>query len=277
MTIFHALILGIAQGLTEFLPVSSSAHLVIIPKLLGWPDQPLVFDTTLHLGTAAALIIFFWKDLFKYYSSLLKEFFSNGLSFQKYSVEARFAFYLLLSTIPASILALVLGDIIEGTFGTLEGTIITLLFGSALLFVADKKAKSLSGSGENLISKVNSKKSLFIGIMQSLALFPGVSRSGATISAGIFSGLTREEAARFSFMASVPIVLEAGIFQIIKNPSQLFGESFINVFIGFVTSFVVGILVIKFLMNYLKTKSLNVFIIYRVLLVVGLVAVLILR
>ena len=275
MTILRALILGMLQGLSEFLPISSSAHLTILPQLLSWPKQPLSFDTTLHLGTVAALILFFWRDLISIYSALLTDALKFKLSFSRYTKQARFAFYLLLSTVPATIIGITVGSEIEDTFSVLLWEVVTLTVGTAIMFVAEYFfSKSASG---DLATKVNSKKSLFIGFMQSLAIFPGISRSGATISGGMFLGLSREEAAKFSFLASVPIVLEAGIYQIIKHPEQLSQVSLPPILIGFFASFIVGVLVIKFLMNFLKTKSLKVFIWYRVVLTVFLVGVLLLR
>lgn len=264
MTIFQALILGITQGLTEFLPVSSSAHLVDLPQLLGWAAQPLVFDTTLHLGTAAALILFFWQDLFKYYLALLKDMLAHRFIFGKYSRESRFAFYLLISTIPATIIGLLFNEFIETYFRGLISTAVTLIFGSVLMIVAEKYfAKNSTG---DILQKMTVKKSLIIGSFQTLALFPGVSRSGSTISSGMYMGLSREEAARFSFLASVPIVLEAGIYQLIKSPDQILGANLITVLVGFVASFLVGLLVIRFLLKFLRSKSLNVFIAYRLVL-----------
>lgn len=268
MSILHALILGIVQGLTEFLPISSSAHLIIFPELLRWSEQPLVFDTTLHLGTAAALLVFFRKDLLKYYLALIKDVLVKKFSIKEYSREAVFGFYLLLSTIPAGLLGILVGDTIEEKFRSMSGVIVTLIFGTLLMFVASKyfsKAQSTS-----LVSKMTAKKSLLIGSIQSLALFPGVSRSGSTISGGMFLGLSKEEAARFSFLASVPIVLMAGVFQLIKHPEQIHEFSIGIVLVGFLTSFVVGLGAIKFLLSYLNKNGLKIFIIYRIVLVVAL-------
>lgn len=274
MTVLHALILGIAQGLTEFLPISSSAHLNLIPQLLGWPEQPLVFDTTLHLGTAAALILFFWKDLYKYYFALLRDFLAHKFSFSSFTREGKFAFYLLLSAVPASVVGFCIGNEIESKFGDVSGIVATLFLGSLLMFIADKFF--FSSHPENLLQRVDGKNSFFIGCMQTLALFPGVSRSGSTISAGMFAGFSREEAAKFSFMASVPIVLMAGLFQIVKYPQQLVGASVQPVLVGFFASFIVGILVIKFLLGFLRKRSLSVFVGYRLLLAVVLLSIFIL-
>lgn len=247
MTIFQAIILGAVQGLTEFLPISSSGHLIIFPELFGWNTQSLAFDTILHLGTVTALIIYFKTDLLKIIKniSLLK--------------------LLLIGSIPAGVLGFLFESYIEEVFRSTNSVILFLLVGSLLMFLAEKYYKKVWHTERKLnISQVTPKDSLVIGCFQSLALFPGVSRSGATISGGIFKGLTRELSARFSFLLSIPIVLGAGLYKIIKSYQDL---SFDGVLLGgFLSSFLVGMLAINFLLRFLKKNTLNVFILYRVVL-----------
>lgn len=261
MTLLHALILGIVQGLTEFIPISSSGHLVIFPLILKWPEQPLFFDTTLHLGTAAALVIYFCKDLINLLISFTSDVVSRK-SFSKYSENGKLAVYIAIGSIPAGMLGLLFDKVFESYFRSILSVALFLTFGTVLMFIGERfylkrKERDLNLSG-----------SFIIGIFQALALFPGVSRSGASISGGMILGLDREKAARFSFLLSVPIVVTAGVFKLISSYSLFAVESKLNLFTGFVASFVVGLLCINFLMKFLKSNSLFPFIFYRLILVV---------
>lgn len=272
---FQSIVLGAVQGLTEFLPISSSGHLIILPNLLGWESQPLVFDTFLHLGTAFALILYFWDDLAK----ILKDFYidimrTNG-TLSLFTSDGKVLTYIILGCFPAAVFGLLLEDIIESTFRSTFWVGLFLLIGSILMFFADLKAKKLQKSETNLLSssdKLNYTESLIIGFYQTLALFPGVSRSGSTISGGILAAnLNREQAARFSFLLSIPIVIAAATFKMIDSYKFLYTADPMYLYVGFLSSFFVGLITIKFLLGFLKKFSLNIFIFYRVLLALFLI------
>ena len=260
---FQVLILGIVQGITEFLPISSSGHLIVLPKILGWQDQPLVFDTTMHLATALALVVCFWKDIIK----LVKAFFedvvsSHRFSLKEYSADGILALAILIGTIPVGLIGYIWGTKIESLTASLIWIAAALVFGSILMFLGEKKFE------KQLIVKeeVSVKEGLGVGLFQVLSLMPGFSRSGATISGGMMFGLSRKDATRFSFLLSIPAVLSAGLFSLLKSYKMLFVSGTTTLLIGFVSAFLVGIVAIKFLMRFVKTNSLYPFIIYRLLL-----------
>ena len=253
MTFFQAFILGIVQGLTEFLPVSSSGHLVVLPKIFGWGEQPLVFDTTMHLATALALIVYFRKDLF-----LIVKSFDKGL----FTTKTRFAWILVAGTIPAGILGVVFGDVIESAFRSVESVVVFLTLGSLLMLAAEMFGRKKSAD-------IDFKKGVITGFFQALALFPGVSRSGSTISGGMFLGLDRVAAARFSFFLSIPIILAAGVFQLFD--SSITELNPLVLLTGFISAFGSGLLAISFLLRFVRSNPLYVFVAYRVVLAILLV------
>lgn len=248
MSIFQALVLGIIQGLTEFIPISSSGHLIILPNLLGWQTQPLVFDTTLHLGTSLALIAYFWHDLLGILTS-----------------NKKLGYFILLGTIPAVVLGVAFEELIETTFRGMFFVGAFLLLGTIVMIIAEQFGR------RNESREVGPKEGFIIGLFQALALLPGFSRSGATISGGMLLGLSREKAARFSFLLAIPVIVGAGIFKGIDSWGALGTVSWDALATGFVTSFVVGFLAIQFMLQFLKKRGLGVFIIYRILLILGLV------
>ena len=261
--IIHALILGIVQGLTEFLPISSSAHLNLFPWIFGWDEISKSFDVALHLGTLLAIILFFWKDWIK----LIKGGYEQTVK-RKKTTEGRMFWYIVLATIPAGVLSLVLDKIANKIIGNnlnLEMLIIaiTLIIMGIVLYLVDIKSKI------NIkYEKVSLKQAVLIGISQAVAAaFPGVSRSGITMTVARKLGLDRESAAKLSFMLAAPITAAAVIFDI---KDFVFGLPFI---IGVLASFIVGAIVIKFLLNYLKRGSFKIFAIYRI--VIGLIVILI--
>lgn len=264
MTILQALILGIVQGLTELLPISSSAHLNIIPWMFEWTKNPDFvldfngsFDVALHFGTLIAIGLFFFKDWIK----LIKAGFNKVVK-KEDSNDGRMFWYLVIATIPAGILALVLDKISEMIVGDnfkLEmGLIATaLIVMGIILAIVDKKAQN-----KYKYEDINLKQSILIGISQSIAAaFPGVSRSGITMTVARSLKIDRESAAKFSFLLSTPIVAAAVLVDIGK-----FALTSIPFWIGVLASFVVGLFVIKFLMNYLKKGSFKIFAVYRVIL-----------
>lgn len=264
MHFLQALFLGVLQGVTEFLPISSSAHLIFVPKFLGWQDQPLVFDTTMHLATALALIVCFWKDIIIIKKAFFKDFIaSHRFAFKEYSSEGILGLAILIGTIPVVIIGYFWGAVIENFASTLLWVVVSLVFGSILMFIGEKNFE------KQLIIKdeVTVKKGLLIGLFQVLALFPGISRSGSTISGGMLFGLSRKDATRFSFLLSIPAVLAAGIYSLINSYSLLLSAGTISLLTGFISAFLVGVVAIKFLMRFVKTNTLYPFIIYRFLLV----------
>lgn len=263
MQIYQAIILGVVQGLTELLPISSSAHLNIIPWILGWLKNPEFvlsfesFDVALHAGTLLAIGIFFLKD----WIELIKGGFKQVTKKEK-STEGKIFWYLVIATIPAGILSLILSKISDKIFaGNLKiemfAIAIALIVMGIILYIVDKKAKS-----ETNYEKMTLKQSVLIGMSQAIAAaFPGVSRSGITMTIARSLGIDRQSAAKYSFLLATPITLAAVLYEL-KN----FALSSFAFWMGILTSFIVGMLVIKFLLNYLKKGSFKAFAIYRVIL-----------
>lgn len=263
MQVYQALILGIVQGLTELLPISSSAHLNILPWMFGWINQPGFsqafegFDVALHFGTLLAIGIFFFKDWIK----LIIGGFNQVVKKQK-TTEGKMFWYIVLATIPGGIIGFILDKFISDTLTKPLIIAIALIVMGIVLYVVDKKCKKTTDY-ENMTLK----QTFLIGLSQALAFIPGVSRSGITMTTARAMGVKRESAAKYSFMLSAPIVLAATIF---KAKDFVFSVPF---FIGIFASFLVGILVIKFLLNYLKKGSFKIFAIYRIifgLIIIGL-------
>ena len=261
MEIYQALILGIIQGLTELLPISSSAHLQLIPWIFQW-DIPESFDVALHAGTLLAIAIFFFKD----WIQLIKGGYKKVVK-KEDSTEGRMFWYIVIATIPAGILSLVLDKVTEILFdGRLELEMlvisISLIVMGIILYVVDKKAKSTVK-----LEEISLKQSVLIGISQAIAAaFPGVSRSGITMTVARGLGVAREPAARYSFLLSTPIVLAATLY---KFKDFVFDLPFV---VGVLASFIVGLLVIKFLLKYLQKGSFKIFAIYRVIFGISLIA-----
>lgn len=267
MQIYQSLILGIVQGLTELLPISSSAHLNIIPWMFGWFEQPGFeeafegFDVALHFGTLLAIGIFFFKD----WIALIKGGFNQVVK-KKKSSEGRMFWYIVLATIPGGIIGFVLDKFVGDALTKPIIIAIALIVMGIVLYIVDKKAKNVTNYKDMTL-----KQTFLIGLSQALAFIPGVSRSGITMTTARAMGVKRESAAKYSFMLSAPIVLAATIF---KLKDFVFNLPF---FIGVFTSFIAGIIVIKFLLNYLKKGSYKGFAIYRVIFGLVIIAVLIIR
>lgn len=275
MTIIQAIILGIVQGLTELLPISSSAHLNLFPWLFNWGEMSPSFDVTLHIGTLFAILVFFFKD----WVNLIKGGYKQLVKKEK-STDGKIFWYIVISTIPAGILSLVLDKISENiieklaqTFNTAEINVemvfiaIALIVMGIILYIVDKKSKSTIK-----YEKITLKQSILIAISQAIAAaFPGVSRSGITMTVGRKMGIERESVAKYSFLLSTPIVAAAALYEM---RHFVFDLSF---FVGVLTSFIVGMLVIKFLLNYLKKGSFKIFAIYRVILGIIILAICFIR
>ena len=260
MDFIQAITLGLVQGLGEFLPISSSAHLVLVPWLMGWQDAGLRFDVALHVGTLFAVIAYFWRD----WINLL----SDGLKF-KGTVEGKLFWLLVVSTIPGGVAGLLLESYAETIFRNPLLIAIMLMILGVILYYADTRSASVKN-----IDMIGLKESLFIGIAQILAIIPGVSRSGITMTAGRFMGLNRETSARFSFLLSTPIIAGAGLKTALDLSPADFNVYFIT---GLVVSALVGFASIKFLLKYLTRRSFSIFIWYRMLAGLFIIAVYFLR
>jgi undecaprenyl-diphosphatase len=269
MSLLQSLLLGIIQGLTEFLPISSSAHLVIIPYLFNWQipaQEAFVFDVLVQVATLVGVIAYFWSDLIAIASAFLRGLWQR----QPFAdPQARVGWYLILATLPAGLVGLALKDLVEQAFSNPTGAAGFLLLTAGLLLVAERVGKRQRG-----VEEINWKDALWMGVAQALSIFPGVSRSGATITGGMLRDLKRPDAARFSFLMSIPIMLAAGLLagkDLLNVPNF---TSLLPVFIpGFIAAAVTGYLAIRWLLDYLTHKPLYVFSIYCTLLA-GLVGVL---
>ncbi len=263
MTAGQAVVYGIVQGLGEFLPISSSAHLVLLPWLLGWKDPGLAFDVALHLGTLVALVAFFWRDLLRLARAWLASVVERKVGDDP---ERRLAWGIALASVPGAAAGLLLEDYAETTLrapALIAGTLIGM---GLLLHAADRFCPKRKRLGELTVPNT-----FLIGVAQALALVPGVSRSGATISAARALGATRDAAARFSFLLSAPIVVGAGL---LKTPGMIAGGLDTALLAGVVTSAVVGYLAIRYLLAYVQTRDYGVFVYYRVALGLAVLALL---
>ncbi len=258
MTVIQSIILGIVQGLTEFFPISSSGHLVVVPFLLQWeipPAEAFVFDVLVQVATLVAVIGFFWKDYYVILRGIIR-----GLRRRRpfETQPARLGWYILLASIPAAVVGILIKDAVEGAFANPIITSIAL-FGTAILLIIAE----LVGKRQRILDEVNWLDALVIGIFQILALFPGISRSGTTISGGMTRDFDRPAAARFSFLMAVPIMLAAGIaatLDLLAIPNL---GDILPVFIpGFVAAAVVGYLAIGWLLSFLTRYSLYYFAAY---------------
>jgi undecaprenyl-diphosphatase len=261
VTLLQALVLGIVQGATEFLPVSSSGHLVLVPWLLGWqldPGVAFVFDVLVQLGTLAAVIAFLWRDLVSLARAALA-----GLVQRRplATAEARLAWLIAVATIPAALAGILFKDVVERAFASPAAVSAFLLLTAALLYASERL-----GRPRRDLPSLTVADALWVGLAQALALLPGVSRSGATIAGGLGRGLHRPEAARLSFLMSVPVFLGAGLVatrDLAASPHALTQAP--PLVVGFVTAAVVGYLAIRWLLAYLARRPLTPFAVYCLL------------
>lgn len=261
--IVQALVMGVVQGLTEFLPVSSSGHLILVPYLLGWDDpfiESLAFSVMLHMGTLLALLIYFRADWLRLIPAGLATL--RDRSFRG-EPDRRLAWLLAVSTVPAIIAGVLLNDLIETQFREPRLVALTLAVGGAILWVADR-----TSSRSKDVDEVGFGGAIGIGAAQALALVPGMSRSGISISAGLFLGLNREAAARFSFLMATPVTAGAGLWELRK---VLTGEAGVEIpllplAVGMLGSLIAGIAAISVLLRYLRSHPTTIFVAYRLLL-----------
>jgi undecaprenyl-diphosphatase len=261
-TILQAAFIGIVQGLTEFLPVSSSAHLIVVPRLLGWDDAFLnsaAFDVMLHVGTLLALVGYFARDLLRLLRAFFASLMERGLADDP---ERRLAWLLLVSVIPAALLGATLESFFDSYFRERLALVAALLLaGAAILWLAERQ-----GRRERGLLQMRLRDAIVIGAAQALALFPGTSRSGITIAAGLFLGLERAAAARFAFLMGVPVIAGAGLWK----GRELLGSGAVGyepavLLAGMIAAAVSGVLAIGLLLRFLRDHSTGLFIAYRVL------------
>ena len=260
MSLIEAIVLGIVQGLTEFLPISSSAHQRIVPALLGWDDPGAAFTAVTQLGTEAAVLIFFRHEIWAIATTWLRSLRDPRL---RSHPDARLGWYLLLATIPIGVLGLVFENEIESGARDLWLIGTVLIVFALVLGYADRH-----GRHEREISELSTRDGILIGLAQSLALIPGVSRSGATMSAGLLLGLQRPAAAKFGFLLAIPAVVASGVFQLegIISGEEGGDEPFGYVALATVIAFVVGYAAIAWFLRYLAHHSVRLFVIYRLVL-----------
>ncbi|HAY32882.1 MAG TPA: undecaprenyl-diphosphate phosphatase [Ignavibacteria bacterium] len=254
--IFKAIILGIIQGATEFIPISSTAHLRVIPALLGWKDIGAAYSAVIQLGTLAATLVYFRNDISQITGGFLKavkqrDLFSN--------MDSKIFIFIIAGTIPISVAGLLLKGFIEGDARGLYVISFALIILAVILFIAERTGKQ-NKSMENMTLK----DGIIIGCAQALALIPGSSRSGVTITAGLFTGLTREASARYSFLLSIPAIGLSGLYELFKERHELLNENLLSLIIATAVSLISGYLAIAFLINYLKKRSTMIFIVYRI-------------
>lgn len=259
MSLFEAFVLGLVQGLTEFIPISSTAHLRIVPHFLGWGDPGAAFSAVIQLGTLLSVFIYFRKDVFE----LLVAFFQSVVALKPNLTEqSRLAWAIGVGTIPIVVLGLGFKDFIETEARDLRIIGTSLIVLALLLYLSEKVSKP-----RKLTKDLGFLQVQFIGLCQALALIPGCSRSGSTIMGGLFLGMTREEAARFSFLLGLPAILGSGLFELKELADHGLGETgWINVLVGILAAFVSGYLSIEFLLQFLKRYGTLLFVVYRVIL-----------
>jgi undecaprenyl-diphosphatase len=270
MHLYQAVILAIVQGLTEFLPVSSTAHLVLFPWLLGWPEGGLPFDVALHVGTLAAVLLYFLRDWVELTLAGLGMHYPASASGTQVQHNRRLFWYLVIGTIPAGFVGFLFEKKVDESLQSPLSVTVTVTIASALIlvgllmWVADRMANHTRE-----LNQSNMGDAIVIGGAQALALIPGVSRSGITITAGLFRNMTREAAARFSFLLSTPVIAGAALTQVPKllkaHHSGGIDMPMSTVLISILVSGIVGYLVIAFFLRYLQKHTLKVFVYYRVL------------
>jgi undecaprenyl-diphosphatase len=299
VTPLHGLVLGIVQGLAEFLPISSSAHLILVPWLLGWPEHTLTFDVALHMGTLAALLVYFWRDWWRLIAAWLPENTSlapkinrsapggeppagdelvEGISDSVVAAQSsgsnpqpsaldperalnrRLGIALIVATIPAAVIGALFSTRVEDALRSPIIIGLLMIAAAALLAAADRAGIKQFG-----LEAIGNVQAGAIGVAQALALAPGVSRSGVTLAAALFLGLTRESAARFVFLMAAPITAGAGLFQLRHLVSGgVPADERAAFVIGIAASFVVGMFAIGLLLRYLRTHNLDIFVVYRI-------------
>ena len=266
MNVLEAILLGILQGLTEFLPISSTGHLTVAGKLLGIvsesnPERWTAFIAVVQLGTLISVLIYFWFDIWDIVIAFFKENVRKRIQFKSQSVNSKLGWFIIIGTIPVVIIGLAFKDMIEGVMTKNLVVIASSLIGLAIVLAMAE----ILGKFKKELKEITWYDALVIGLAQTLALIPGSSRSGTTITAGLFMGLKRETAARFSFLLSIPAVLASGLLEFYGAIEYLNFESLFHLIIATAAAAVSGYLAIEFLLKFLRKNSTFVFVIYRIL------------
>lgn len=264
MNIFQAIVLGIVQGLTEFLPISSSAHLYLIPYLFRWEYQGLGFDVALHWGTLLGVLAIFWRDYWRYTKGFCRILTSKR---DLEDLDQRMAWYLAVGSVPAAVVGFLARDLVEQVFRNPIISVITLAGFGVVLLLSDRVGKKVYN-----FDHLDSGKAFLIGVGQALALVPGVSRSGATITAGLFLHLSRAEAARFAFLLSGPAIFGAGL---ISFPDL--AEITAALVSGFAAAAISGFVAIRFMLRYLASRGFGIFVWYRMALAAAILVTILIR
>lgn len=254
MEIIKAIVLGIVQGIGEFLPISSSAHLILVPYLFGWESHSMAFDVALHFGTLLAVLVIFFRDWWDLFIGAV-----NKVTKGKESFQNKMFWYLVIATIPGALLGFLLEDVVENVFRTKIWLIATSLAVMGILIYLGDKWADKHYKIETDFKHISLKQAFLIGLSQALAIIPGFSRSGTTILTARLMGLSKSAATKFTFLLSVPIIAGAAVLKITDLSFD------VATFIGIFVSFVVGIFSIKFLLNYIKKHDFSVFAVYRVI------------
>lgn len=275
MTLWQAIVLGVIQGLTEFLPISSTAHLKVIPSLVGWDDPGSAFTAVIQWGTLLAVVIYFAGDIRRILQAMFTDL-SVGTPFA--TVDARLGWMIGLGTLPVVVFGLLFQKAIETTLRSLYVISATAIGLSLLLLLAEWQLRRREQAGVPLkaLDQLGWWDALLTGVAQAVALLPGASRSGTTITGGLFLGMTRETAARFSFLLSLPAIFAAGVHQLYKHRAELLAtqDSVTNLVVSTVVSGIVGYASIAWLLGYLKRHSTFIFIAYRIILGIAILALL---
>ncbi|MBN2570873.1 MAG: undecaprenyl-diphosphatase UppP [Ignavibacteriales bacterium] len=266
MNILEAIFLGIVQGLTEFLPISSTGHLTLSGKLMNListnnPEHWTAFIAVIQLGTLLAIVIYFWKDLWRIFFSFISENFKNRKRFSNQNLDSQMGWYIIIGSIPVIVVGLLFKDTIEGALTknlyVIAGSLITL---GIILAIAEK-----IGKFNKEMKDIKWYHSIIVGIGQTLALIPGSSRSGTTITAGLFIGLNRETAARFSFLLSVPAILGSGLFEFYQALEYIDKSQLLMMGVSTIFAAISGYLTIEFLLRFLRKHSTFIFVYYRII------------
>ncbi len=267
MDLLRSVVLGLIQGLTEFLPISSSAHLAIFPQLFGWGDPGAAYTAVVQIGTELAVVLYFWRDIWTIGSGWVRGVFSADA---RQAPEWRMGWFIIIGSLPIVILGLLLEDLIDREFRSLWVIATTLVVLGVVLGISEKV-----GRKNRAIEQLTMRHAVLFGAAQAAAIVPGVSRSGATISMGLFLGYERQAATRYAFLLAIPAVVGAGVYKLkdIPGAENAYGAG--PTIVGTVVSFVVGLAVIHWLLRYVSTRSYAPFVVYRIVLgfaVMGLLA-----
>ncbi len=266
MSIIEAIVLGIIQGLTEFLPISSTGHLTVFGKLFGLvsetnPERWTAFIAIVQLGTLIAVLIYFWHDIWEIVSAFTKENLLNRVGLNSQSLQSKLGWFIIIGTIPVVIIGLLFKDIIEGALTKNLIVIAASLIGLAIILALAE----ILGKFKKDLKDITWYDALLIGVAQTLALIPGSSRSGTTITAGLFLGLKRETAARFSFLLSIPAVFASGLLEFYQSFEFLTHENLFYLIVATISAGISGYITIDFLLKFLKKNTTFIFVLYRIL------------